>query len=282
MLRVKYLAPLLLLVGLVVFFRFFTIEGTQPAIPLSDVTTENIYVINLDRTPERFAPLKKQLEALGLPFTRWSATDGYALALKDSQGRTFTGKDIKEGRAQWELGHAYKIQAPQGELTYHPEHFTLTAGELGCTLSHLGIWHHVASHNIPWALIFEDDAHLIESSFLKGFESVLAHLPADWDVVYLQHPTDDPKKGQLTVLGNGSVKKFRQDNRGVARAHAYMVSHKGAQKLVGYSNPFEFISDGLLSEAINDGVIEAYIHPAALTDLVSTPSTLDEMGRKAP
>ncbi len=276
-LKVKFILPLVVLVGAGVFNHFVAIQWSTSPVHLKEATADNIYVINLDRTPERFAPLKKQLEHFGLPFTRWSATDGYALELKDTQGKVFTGLDLKESKAQLAMNQKYTLKTGYGTLTYQPRDFLLSAGELGTSLSHMSIWNHVAHKEIPWAMIFEDDIYL-EPLFQEKFSDILLNLPGGWDVVYVS-TIPDPKKRTMPVLGNATLRKIGPDNRCTTGAYAYMVSHGGAKKLMAYSTHFSGAIDDVLGDAINDGTLNAYISPAPLVGLSSVPSVLDLMGR---
>ena len=277
--KVKYIWPLVFLTVFFIFTNFFTIQWSTAPIDLNQAMVENIYVINLDRTLERHLPLKAQLDTLKLPFTRWSAVDGYLLTLHDDEEHTFTGRDVKEGRAQFVMGKMYQGEGV-GKFQYHPQRWLLTAGELGCTLSHKRVWQHVSDNKTPWAMIFEDDAHLDTSCFREGVTDILRHLPLEWDVVYLSYPITDPKKGTLKILGNGTLKKIKRDRRDVSGAYAYVISCKGAQKLLSYQDTIRLTSDDTLSQAINDGVIDAYINTFPLVSLTHTPSTLDAMGRR--
>ncbi len=261
------------------FTSFFTIQWATMPIDLNQATAENIYVINLDRTPERHLPLKRQLDTLKLPFTRWSAVDGYLLTFHDDEGHTFTGRDVKEGRAHFVMGKMYQGEGA-GKFHYQPHRWLLSAGELGCTLSHRHVWQHISDHKIPWAMIFEDDVHLDTSYFREGVTDILKHLPPEWHVVYLSYPITDAKKGTLKILGNSTLKKIKRDRRDVSGSYAYMISCKGAQKLLSYQDTICLASDDTLSQAINDGVIDAYINTFPLVSLTHTPSTLDTMGRR--
>jgi glycosyl transferase family 25 len=274
----KYRWFLVVLAAWFLFTSFFTIQWAIAPIDLNQATAENIYVINLDRTPERHLPLKRQLDTLKLPFTRWSAVDGYLLTFHDDEGHTFTGRDVKEGRAHFVMGKMYQGEGA-GKFHYQPHRWLLSAGELGCTLSHRHVWQHISDHKIPWAIVFEDDAQLDTSSFRESLSDVLSHLPTDWDVVYLFYPLNNPKKGTLKILGNNTLKKFKRDRRGIAFTHAYMISCKGAQKLLAYEDPIRRESDGTLGKAINEGVIEAYIYPFPMVTVTHAPSTLDTMRR---
>lgn len=84
-----------------------------------------IYVINLDRHTDRLRFMAAQFEALGVPFERVRAVNGYDPA---------------------EIAKA-------GVAPYSP----LPAGEVGCFESHRQAWQRIVDRNLPGAYILEDD-----------------------------------------------------------------------------------------------------------------------------
>ena len=277
--KVPYLLPLFLLLAIGAFFHFFALQWSTSPVALSEATAENLYVINLDRTPERFMPLKKQLEGFGLPYTRWSGTDGYKLVLTGPQGQVFTGQALKAGKAAFAMGEAYQLHVGKMPLTYVPQDYFMTAGELGCAASHFSLWHHIAQQQLSWALIFEDDAQL-SANFSKELETLLGRLPGGWDIVYLSFPLDDSKKRQVNLLGNGSLKKLGADKRSVSGTYAYILSLKGAKKALAFGKGFPGAIDNCLGDGINAGALEAYINVTPLVSTGSLPSVLNPMGKR--
>ena len=86
------------------------------------------FFINLDHDTGRRAALERQLDALGLPYSRFPGVYGKAL--------------------------------PADELARHYDHARatgqsreLTVGEVGCALSHLGVYRAMIEQNLPYALI---------------------------------------------------------------------------------------------------------------------------------
>ena len=97
------------------------------------------WVVNMDYNPHRMEFMKKQLDAFGIPFERFSG---------------IVGADY------FEKGGATlrKVFSPVRSLIALRK--KMTAGQLGDTLSHLAIYHKMIDGNIPAALIFEDDGIL--------------------------------------------------------------------------------------------------------------------------
>lgn len=93
-----------------------------------------IYVINLDRSPDRLAGMADQLGALGLAWRRVAARDRLAC---DMAAAAF-----EFGVAPW----AGPVPA--------------TPGDICCSLTHRDIWRRIAADDAPGAVILEDDARL--------------------------------------------------------------------------------------------------------------------------
>ena len=113
-------------------------------------------LINLDRSTERLSKVTSRLNCLGIHFDRISAVDGYALDQKTVES-----------------------------ITYPIDHFetkvrftrALTAGEIGCFLSHIKCWKKLVSSSENWALILEDDIQI--SSLSKKYLISGDWIPSD-------------------------------------------------------------------------------------------------------
>jgi glycosyl transferase family 25 len=108
-----------------------TADAGIPATPV------RIYVINLDRSPERWERLRSQAVCYGLNLVRIAAIDGKAVA--DSE-----------------------------RVDFHPQQFvhhngrTLLAGEYGCYRSHLSALTAFLASDDKMAIVMEDDVDLNE------------------------------------------------------------------------------------------------------------------------
>lgn len=90
-----------------------------------------VYFINLDRSPERLDWFRKQTEGMHIDLVRVSAVD--ARQLPDA-----------------ELARLRALSSGRNSLS---------AGELGCFLSHRKAWQAVIEDKAPFAFIAEDDIH---------------------------------------------------------------------------------------------------------------------------
>lgn len=164
-----------------------------------------IFVINLDRAPQRLERMASLFGELGLDFTRVPAVDGQELA--DQQGR-----NSRKGM-----------------------YYDLGSGEIGCFLSHINCWGAAAAEEAEYNAIFEDDVH-----FGAGARELLADtswIPADADVVKLETTLVRTlvDRGRAARAGDRSVRRLRDTHPGTG---AYVVSRKGARKLLELSTDF--------------------------------------------
>lgn len=120
-----------------------------------------------------------------------------------------------------------------------------TPATIGCFLSHRNAWEQVVDRNLSSALILEDDAEF-DPDFHIVVDDLFKELPDDFDVLLLGcfqncNPEDSItafESSWASVLLRGWPKKAVRysDNLGIlgctSGLHAYVLSRKGAQKLL--------------------------------------------------
>jgi len=119
-------------------------------------TLPDIFIINLARSTERRRKMAEQLSRMKLPHVFYDAVDGRALSSKQQACYSGTLRRLF-------FGH------------------DMTAGEIGCLLSHRQVYRHMIDNDIPVALILEDDAILSDD-----FPTLLRSLMSSsfkWDVI---------------------------------------------------------------------------------------------------
>ena len=113
-------------------------------------SARSIQVVSLGRTPERrerFATLNH-----GLDFAFFDAIDG---------------QEVDRSRFS--------------ELGFADQDLTLSAGAIGCALSHLALWEKSIREQVAVTIV-EDDA-VLRQDFAVRSQEVLAALPPDWDLI---------------------------------------------------------------------------------------------------
>lgn len=115
-----------------------------------------VFVINLKKSHDRRVFMSAQMEKLKIDFCFFEGVDGHAIDLEThpayagKKRRLFFGRDLKRG-------------------------------EMGCLLSHRAIYQYMVDHDIPCALVLEDDVHIAPD--IKGVMDALLKLKMDWGMV---------------------------------------------------------------------------------------------------
>jgi glycosyl transferase family 25 len=267
-------------------FLTYIIQTKHQELTKNDI---KVFVISLDRTPERYIRVQQQLAKDKIIHSRFSAIDGYDIKIVDKNTyTTFFGKDLKKGITSLIPGNVYDVYTPSGIIKhisklvtdYNISH-TMSAGELGCFISHREIWNLMIEKNIDYALVLEDDITLI-SDFNTRYESILKNLPKEWDIIYL-FVTTNPLKETYTILNNSNLRKISADKLDVTSTAAYLINKAAAKKLYNLSSEFSVAVDDFISDQINSLKISAY---KTSTSCLTTPiglkpedSTIYQMGR---
>uniref|UniRef100_A0A5S6QMF6 Glycosyltransferase 25 family member n=1 Tax=Trichuris muris TaxID=70415 RepID=A0A5S6QMF6_TRIMR len=180
--------------------------GKRPADRLG---FDRLFLINLKRRTDRKARMEACFEALDLDVDLVEAVDGASLS--DDELRSLGIQQISEYRDP-----------------YHKR--PMTTGEVGCFLSHYGIWKRMIDDRLQRVIVFEDDLRF-RSHFrqwvLAVVDELSSHVP-DWDFVYLgrkQLNKDDQESlvDNCTMVGQVGYSYWTL---------AYMLTLRGAKKLL--------------------------------------------------
>jgi GR25 family glycosyltransferase involved in LPS biosynthesis len=196
---------------------------------------ERIYVINLDRQPDRWAEMRLELDqildcsgdALTERAVRFSAADARCFA--------------RSPEADDEVGPIYTLGDQlfvEPQLRVQPDRFDLDRPirmswpEVAVARSHVGVWRRIATGEDAYALVLEDDAW-----FKRGFGRYVNRAwrelaperegTARFDILYLSY--NEVRGGAQKALVSASV--FRPV-RGLWLLSGYVLSRVGARKLL--------------------------------------------------
>ncbi|MBR1608613.1 MAG: glycosyltransferase family 25 protein [Kiritimatiellae bacterium] len=206
-----------------------------------------IYVINLDRSPERLAETKRQLDAAGLPFERFPAVDGRALSPAER-------REACPPLRFW-LANGFRSVLP---------------GEIGCALSHRGVWERIADGPGDVAAVFEDDA-VLDADALR-------------DVLATAERDDDPAVPTVWLMQEGLPAPARLDGRRfydiletddvghVFSTRAYALNRAAAKRLAAILAPVANVADTWSAYARCGVRVLAPVRPCAFAR--KTPSDI--------
>jgi GR25 family glycosyltransferase involved in LPS biosynthesis len=219
------------------------VENHKTSTEISDLY-DKIYVISLDRTPDRFAFVKKQFDRLNLKCERFSAVDGNLITVTDvetNQVIPWSVTYLKGYRHGAILKISQQAQYKDAEFFYKHDRYTSNPGEFGCAMSHRAVWADVVKHNYKKVIILEDDVAL-EDDFLQNFSQVMKNLPDDFDVFFLgitllpsQYETYfKAPEFLLAKFKNTSSFCFAKikPNVNVSGLYAYVITCDSAKKLL--------------------------------------------------
>ena len=124
------------------------LNNTATRQPLKGI--DGIYVINLDRRPDRLQSFKERSGLVDADFHRFSAVDGK--------------------RLKW---------TPEINDLFRNNNFGWQAARIGCALSHYTLYQHIASTEDELHLVLEDDAQFIDNWMDVWNNDIYPDLPDD-------------------------------------------------------------------------------------------------------
>lgn len=164
-----------------------------------------VYLINLDRSPERLAWFMGQVEGKGVDVVRVPAVD--ARGLPDD-----------------EFERLLKLTSG---------HNSMSPAEMGCLLSHRKVWQLVADGPEEWAFIAEDDIHL--SAEAPKFLSDDSWIPPGADIVRAE---TDMRIQEMSyeLVGTASGRQLRALKSKQLGSAGYFICRSASDKLISHTN----------------------------------------------
>lgn len=170
------------------------------------------YVVNLDRSVERWDRMQKMFQDLGVEIIRLPAVDG----------RKMDPEELKNMRPKLSERHFWLKE--------------MTPGEMGCYLSHLKAWKSLLETEEEWALIMEDDLLVREN--VKDFITDESWIPEGVDLIQMtarKEPGAELREKIFKSIRSKNarlLKVLRWSNMGTV---AYMINRKGAAAMIEIS-----------------------------------------------
>lgn len=201
----------------------------------ADNAIQRIYVINLDRKPDRWHQVRRELERIrsrsGAPLSsitrRYSAIDA----------RYFDGDpDDKILQPHYSLADHLLVE-PNPRLRVDAKsrarRIVMTPQEVAVALSHIEVWKLIAASDVLYTLVLEDDIY-----FRRGFARRLdaawldvmyrSSKDAAFDLLYLSFQD----VGISSQAKKQPTRPVRKPDRGIWQASGYVLSQAGARRLL--------------------------------------------------
>lgn len=192
-----------------------------------------IHVINLDRRPDRWRRLRRELD-------RFSERRGERLS---SLVRRFSAIDARYLESDLDSTKLIPSFTLAEQLMVDPNpllriddesraiEINMTREEVAIALSHIGVWQLIAEGNVPSALVLEDDVFMS-----RGFTRALNRTWSALETTKNREPDFDLLYLSFREVGDTSSTQTKQPVRrprsGIWQASGYVLSREGARKLL--------------------------------------------------
>lgn len=220
---------------------------------------DKIYVITIKRAVERQQQVKHQLDGLTFEFFYGVDKQNLGMDIIDTNKKHYTSKT----------------------RLFYRKNRRMMPGELACSLSHRNVYNDIIENGYRRVLIFEDDVvPLIKN--LSLLPEVFNELPEDWDLVYLGYTKHETITSTLRFRQwyykiISAVRLTKWNHTMISHllpvpfslhlkkagfhdcTHAYAVTASSAHQLMSLQTPVAFNSDNLLSYAVLNGHLKAFV-----------------------
>jgi glycosyl transferase family 25 len=212
------------------------------------------FIISLPKDKKRREYLGSQLQKLDIPFSIANAVHGASLSAEELE-------------ASYDREKAVRL--------FNRE---LSKGEIGCALSHVSIYKKMVAENIPYALILEDDASILDDDLSATLSRLAQAYTHQTPVAVLLNHVPRYDGNKKTELDGGHC--IYDAYRGVC-AHGYFITQAAAEVLAKNLYPVYVVADKW------EYFQERYIQVKALVPYsigltsASLSSSIDAMGVRA-
>ncbi|CAM44120.1 glycosyl transferase-like protein [Leishmania braziliensis MHOM/BR/75/M2904] len=221
---------------------------------------ERIFVINLDRRPDRWVAIQAVCARAGLPVERTERVPAIEGSLVDVNVAYRCG-----------LVSALGLRRLKEPSEHHVWGMDLNKAALGCALSHIHLWARIAAlgkvSNVSAEasavvlpkqcfLVLEDDSTLADAKgsdsespaaspsppFLDQLQRRMSSVPPDWELVYVSGLDTARQCPHMQVAeGVAHVPQYHRTT------NAYLVTPQGARRLLATCVPLTFQLDTVMT-----------------------------------
>lgn len=178
--------------------------------------------------------MQEQLAALRMPAARWSAVDGHEL---DVEALARGGLINPRALQRYFLPDEAKLFG-----------IDLTAGGIGCAISHMEIWKYVIEtfpddDENSHFLVIEDDCRFVPGFSEDLLQERLSKVPSGWQMVYLGGQDLMKRQDELAVADG-----VRRLYHGFRETTAYVITVDGCKACLEVTVPLSWQVDTHLTE----------------------------------
>lgn len=211
------------------------------------MTMPPVFVINLDKSPERMAKISKRLNELDIPFERISGVYGASLTKQELELAYDPALNLKTYRR------------------------ALPCGEIGCYMSHTKVWKTIVEKKYNCALVLEDD--IVIDADIKLLLSKLINSIKSFDIVKFYCPKSNPKIVASEPIGpNHMLCRFRKVPSG---NQGQLITYDGAKKLLATYQKFGRPVDVDIQYWWESGVNVLGVLPSVIKPIENAISDID-------
>ena len=237
------------------------------------------YIISLPESTQRREAGINACRACGLEPKVFTAVRG-----KDVMQRFLEGDPKFANKI--ELNDVTTLKLPLGKEVHIRDR--LAAAEVGCALSHLGIYQKMQDEDLEYALILEDDCELFP--VVKELLPLIINNSSKWDVAQLAHnsgvrdfffPRRIKLKGEfyLNHEGMDCLNPIFNRRRGSYTAAAYIIKKEASAHLLKLGFPVRITADYLLGLVAYNGLRIYTAHPKKLLTRYDAFDSTIEVGK---
>ncbi|MCF2873822.1 MULTISPECIES: family 16 glycosylhydrolase [unclassified Tenacibaculum] len=208
---------------------FFSKQEKLKSFSDNHKSINKVYVINLERQKKRWALIQKELGNIKTKNKESLLSYTEKISAIDARNKLNSTNKINP---TYKLKDQYFVD-PNPQLLdiirKKEINIDLTKQEIAVALSHISVWEKIVSENIENSLILEDDIHF-ENKFSNKLNSLweeISESKIEFDLIYLSYKKVDFSPDIKEFSNNLSI-----PNRGIWWFSGYILSKKGAQKLL--------------------------------------------------
>jgi len=199
---------------------------------------DRIFVINLERRPDRLSSFKDLADKIGFEYDVFPAVDGKNL----NRNELVEGRELKI-----ESNHLYSS---------FNDYFL---GQLGCILSHIRLLKYCRDNNIKNVLILEDDVNFSDD-FQSRFDNFIFNFKEEWNMIYF----------------SGSLVETSDDYNSYSKLLTCHTTHSYAVNSNIYDYLIENLELDMLSKPVD--VVYSNLHSSIKSWIVKPFLTYQESG----